>query len=356
MVALALSFFAIATAPTRALAEWENATGSYTYVTSSVSVGSLKVGPLVQEGLTGYGSLIRGGNYTNSTTGSKNSAYNTKPTGNVYVVYMLNRPNNLAKGSKVVATGAIGWLHTNSSTEPTSSSSWQLKQCTVSEVRYFVSDSNNGNQTEVFLDKTGALKLPYSANYLFCVTRLNNFQSVISGAALWYPDADFQFKYELPSDQNEVAAIESQTQTLTDTSGSDSVTNDVASQTNQQIQGLDMFDVTHQISEGIGNAITTQETDTSVTFPGMSLAGFSLPSASIDPLELVPEHKDTIRLMVTFIFCSAFISHIYSLVQAIFGIWEYGAGVEEFGNDAYDKGYKVKSWGANYDIDEDLGF
>ena len=320
LVALVLSFFAIATAPTSALAEWENATGSYTYVTNSVSVGNLKVGPLVQEGLTGYGSLIRGGNYTNSTTGSKNSAYNTKPTGNVYVVYMLNRPNNLAKGSKVVVTGAIGWLHTNTSSEPTSSTSWQLKQCTVSEVRYFVSDSNNGNQTEVFLDETGALKLPYSANYLFCVTRLNNFQSVISGAALWYPDADFQFKYELPSDQNEVAAIESQTDSLTDTTGSDTSVDNPLAQGEQIVQGVNFVSQTASFVSGAVDAVMNTEPSSGLTFPGLVIMGHQILAEQNVPFigYLGEGLEDTIKTGVTLVLFLAWVNGLVGLYHKIF--------------------------------------
>lgn len=118
--------------------------------------------------------------------------------------------------------------------------------------------------------------------------------------------------------------VQEQTEQLTSTTGSDTVASDVTSQYSQQVEGLQIFQFVENLDETFKQTLTTQETDSSVVFPGMNLAGFVIPSANVDPLQLVPPDLVTpIKMIVTFTFCSAFVSHIISLLHAIFEIYDY---------------------------------
>lgn len=147
-----------------------------------------------------------------------------------------------------------------------------------------------------------------------------------------------------------------QTDTLMDTTGSDSIVTGVAGNATNQIEQISIVSIATNMSEQLKTAINTTEEDSSVVFPGISLMGFSIQSREVDVWEMMPTLKTPVRTMLTFVFCAAFVSHIIHLVQALLGIYEYGPGVEDWGNDNVSNGPKPKKWTSDYDIDEDLGF
>ena len=158
-------------------------------------------------------------------------------------------------------------------------------------------------------------------------------------------------------EQTEVitSVTDNQTQELKDTTGSDTVASQQVTQGQQVFQNLSFMTGVNQALSNMQSAIVSQDVDTGVPFPGLQMAGFVIPAATIDPTSMMPEIMPYVRTVLTFVFCAAFISHIIYLVQAIFGIYEYGDMV--LSDHVPDVGYTVShSYKPDYSIDEDLGF
>lgn len=357
---MASAFAFAALYPSDAYAEWvSNSSTCYEYVVDSLP-SSFKVAP-VNTKYTAMSNLAASKSYYTDSTSSIGPAFNTVPSGSAYLVRMKNIANGtLAEGNRIALSGLenvdIGYTTAASPSIEVSSSYYKYRTFNATQYRYWVSASGNSNLTEIFPNEKGVFVMPFTAQYIFvtCYVSFNN----MSSYTYWFVDAGFTVSYERPEDQNEVAAINDQTETLTSTEGSDTVTGDAVGDATGQIEGLQIFGLGESIAQGVSDAITTQEVDGSVTFPGMSLAGFVVPSVSVRPMELAPESlRPVIRLMVTFVFCAAFVSHIVQLLHAIFGIWEYGAGAEDFGGGSYDMGPRPVAWRSHdYGVDEDLGF
>lgn len=127
--------------------------------------------------------------------------------------------------------------------------------------------------------------------------------------------------------------VQDQTDQLTSTTGSDTVTGDVTTQFQQQVEGLPLFEFMENTEEGWANSIQTTESDTVVPFPGISFQGFSLPAMNVDVMEYVPDSlKTPIRMFLTFIFCSLFVNNLLDLFHAVFGIQDYSETVVEVKN------------------------
>lgn len=146
-----------------------------------------------------------------------------------------------------------------------------------------------------------------------------------------------------------------QTNTLMGTGGSDGIVSGVQGTTTQQIERLPITSFVGEITEYAKTTLNTTEQDGTVSFPGISLMGFTIQPAEIDPWDYAPEFlHERVRVVVTFVFVVAFLHHIVSLFEAIFGIYHYGVMAE--GTDAYDMGPQPVKWKGDYSIDEDLGF
>lgn len=148
---------------------------------------------------------------------------------------------------------------------------------------------------------------------------------------------------------------EAQTEQLMDTTGSDSVATQQVTQGQQVFENLNFVTGINQALNNMQSAIVSQDVNTGVPFPGIQMAGFNIPAETIDPTTMMPEIMPYVRTVLTFVFCAAFISHIIHLIQAIFGITEYGDMV--LSEHSPDFGPAVsKQFKPDYSINEDLGF
>lgn len=148
---------------------------------------------------------------------------------------------------------------------------------------------------------------------------------------------------------------ETQTNQLKDTTGSNSIVGPATTQGQNVFENLSLVTTMEGAFDNINQAISTQDSDTGIPFPGMQMAGFVIPSYNVDPTQMMPEIMPYVKGMLTFVFCCAFLSHIVHLIQAIFGIYDYGEMVLD--DHVPDVGYTVsKKFRPDYDIDEDLGF
>lgn len=343
--------------PSEARAEWVTVSSkerTYEYVSDTMPT-TFKVSPTNSN--TACTNLIDGDLYWSGSTSAKGPCWNTVPSSSAYLIRMQNVSNgSLAKDNVIQLdmTGFVG-ISATTATSP-SSSDWKVNRTlNATQYRYWVSKSGNTGLTEIFPNENGVFIMPFNAQYFF-VTCYVSFSSM-SNYKFWYISDTYGFGVmtERPEDQNEVAAINDQTTQLKDTTGSDTVAGDTVSQTTQQIQQFPIVQMVEDFTTGIQQQIVSQDVDGTVTFPGMLMAGVTIPAATIRPMELVPEDlRNPIRMMVTFIFVQAFIRHIFWVIEAIFVIQEYGT--LDVGMDSYDMGPRIKNWSASYEIDEDLGF
>lgn len=128
------------------------------------------------------------------------------------------------------------------------------------------------------------------------------------------------------------SVTENQTEELKDTTGSGTIASGALSQGQDMYQNFSVNQLVDTVSGDIRQAVYSTDSDSAVTFPGMTLMGFTIPSVSIDPMTQLPVIADTVRLIVTFTFSAAFLRHIIELLHAIFGIYDYGDSAEMFGD------------------------
>lgn len=128
------------------------------------------------------------------------------------------------------------------------------------------------------------------------------------------------------------SVTDNQTEELKDTSGSGSIASGAVSQGQDMYQNFSVNQLVGSVTSNISQAVNSTESDSVVTFPGMSLMGFTIQPVSIDPMTQLPVIADTVKLIVTFTFSAAFLRHIIELVHAIFGIYDYGDSTEMFGD------------------------
>lgn len=149
--------------------------------------------------------------------------------------------------------------------------------------------------------------------------------------------------------------IASQTQREMSTTGSGTIASNAVSTNIQKYENLGAVQQLGTLFADIQQAVYTTESNSTVPFPGLSVMGFVIPAAEIDVWDYLPSVQTPVRLMVTFVFSVAFISHIVHFLQAIFGIYEYGDSVLSE-HQGYVAGPTVVQWQGDYSVDEDLGF
>lgn len=358
MLLCLVSAFAFAVLfPSEAHAEWvevANKESTYEYVSDTLP-SSFKVAP--SNGNTAYSNLIDGTFYWAGSTTAKGPCWNTVPSGNAYLIRMHNLPTGALAKDNVIQLDMIGVVGINATTATSpANSDWSItRQYNATNYRYWVSKSGNNGLTEIFPNDEGVFVMPFDAQYIF-VTSFVSFNTMSSFKFWFVPDTyGFAVLTERPEDQNEVAAINDQTTQLKDTTGSDTVAGDAVTDAQQQVNDIPIVNILDTFTTGVQQQVNTQEVDGTVTFPGMQMAGFTVPQAVIRPMSLVSEDMQTIiRTMVTFVFVQAFLRHLFHLIDVIFVIQDFGT--LDVGMDTIERGPRVQSWSSDYDIDEDLGF
>lgn len=306
--------------PTNAYAEWKTVVPTGSYLGSgAVTTGNLKVSPIVSRGLTGYSSLIYGGTYISGSSTLDGPSYNTKPSGDVYLYYVWNQPSHLSEGNKVVIQ-----LETRLYGVPSGATNAYDGYGTdliKDNMRFFVSKSGNTDKQEIYLDNTGALKMPYDASYLFVTCRATNFSNAASGYGNYYLMNELcKLNYELPSDQNEVAAIETQTDTFMDTTGSNTVGPDAVTQGQQIVQGMDFVSQTGSFVTGAFDAIANADASEGLQFPGLTIMGYQIIAPRMVPFlgYLGAEIENQIKTFVTMVIFIAWLNGIRGIYHKIF--------------------------------------
>lgn len=357
MVAFGLGCFALASlcCPNRAYAEWVEISGSSTYFVNSADVPSaFNVGATSESHKVGYGTPIVGYFYTG---GSQGHVYTSVPSVSTPVVVV-----RVGTGSGVLAEGQIVQLKfpeqltiRHAPANATLASAYETDYVAMTNFRYWAVADGGGRRQELYPNANGTFTMPFDSVWFFVTANVTSLAGY--SGEWWYSNSTLTVGYERPEQQDEVAAINSQTQQLMSTDGADSGIGGYTSQVTTTYEGLQPVQMLTTLTDTVREQVMTTESDSSIVFPGMSIAGFVLPSYEVDPMQLAPESvREPIRMMVTLVFVIAFLRHIWGLIDMIFGIHDYGGGVADFGMGSYDKGYTVVRSTPDYGVDEDLGF
>lgn len=323
---LALSFGFVALSPSDAYALWDEATATdemrYWY-SGSNPPSTLKVSPIYSSaGSYGYADIIFGSPRYQSSSGTwRGTAWNTVPSTTSPVLIRLKSIDGgqLANGQRFMLgdTGQYLINYSNLST-PTGSSDYSEIRLNGSNFHYYVSKTGNASKTEIFPDSHGTFTAPFDVQYVFIVSNVN--LTSISSAKFWYVYHDFSIMIERPEDQNEVAAINDQTDTFMDTTGSDTVGGDALSQGQQIVQGVDFIQQTGQLVTATFNVFNTASAETGLRFPGLTIMGHTI----IQPQDvsftgyLGTELENRIRDAVTLVLFLAWLMGLRSLYHRMF--------------------------------------
>lgn len=149
------------------------------------------------------------------------------------------------------------------------------------------------------------------------------------------------------------AQTQNQTDTLMDTTGSDTLLDGPVQQVNDMYENLDTVRLIGEVGNQLKESVNTTEEDGTVTFPGLSLMGFTIQSQVVDVWDYLPDLKEETRWATTLVFVILFIHHMFGLIDQIFGLQYYGDGYADWGEHELQK---RPSGNPDYSIDPDLGF
>lgn len=123
-------------------------------------------------------------------------------------------------------------------------------------------------------------------------------------------------------------AISSQTETLMDTTGADSVGSQQVTDAQSMVENMSMLNVIEEVDGAYHTAIATTDEQSTLTFPGISLpiagATYTIPSYSFDIWQFAPALEEPVRWITTFLFVSAFFGSLYNMWwKAVIGVRDW---------------------------------
>lgn len=275
--------------------------------------------PASSAGKYGYGTNIQG--YAWYSSSQSGQVWNTTPGNNSTLVrYVSLGSTTMAKDNVIAVTtdGNVS-ISVSTDTQPTSYS-YTTKYVNSTNYHYFVAGSGLSNTQEVHPNEHGVIVLPINAQYIIVTCQLTNLASSVSSGNLWFVSSKIFVSVELPEDQNEVAAIEEQTDTFMDTTGSDAVGTDAITQGQQIAQNVDFVQQTGQFVTGAFGAFADTDASTGLYFPGLTIQGHQI----IAPQNvsflgyLGTDIENTIRHAVTLVMFLAWINGLRGIYHKIF--------------------------------------
>lgn len=327
-----------------------NWSDGYQYCISGTTIPSSFKTSITQTGAGAYSNLIDGNYYVPSNSNYLGPVWNSKPSGNFLMVsvYFCNS-SAFTEGNRVRYEGGSVITYKYINGTPSNIYDYNTSTLQYSDLRYFCSKSGNTGRVELSPNTDGTITLPFSCSYFFVVQTVS---TTPAASTYWYPTMMGSLYSYFPDSTDTVTAIENQTEEIVSTEGSDSVAGDgqVGPQV-EQIEGLGIWESLAGIEEQLSEAISTQDVDGTVVFPGLNLMGFTMPQYSVDVLAMLPIPVDTLRGFVTFVFVVWYIRYMYALVQDIFGLrW---AGVEQ---PLYDVASPTLNGTGNYGLQGSGGY
>lgn len=305
--------------PSKAYAEWRDfGLYNYAYCVNSSSAGTLKVTPVQSTyGKYSYGTIIQADTYYRSSSGY---SWSSKPSASpcTLVRFISDGGGHMSEGNKILCTAEGNvYVYSTSVSSPTASD-YSGYYITANNYHYYVSKSGNADVTEVFPDSTGAFVMPFNAQYFFVTCNLVNL-SAASGS-IWTVQSEFTLSYEQPSDQNEVAAINNQTQQMMDTTGSDTVSGDAITQGQQLVQGMNFITQTGSFVSGVVDTFANTEPSTGLQFPGLTIMGHTILQPQMVNFlgYLGTDIENTIKTGITIVFFLAWVNGLRGLYHKIF--------------------------------------
>lgn len=323
MLAFGLSLSAIALRPHRADAELYDITDSYNTAAvrlvgktnANFGTADLTISPIVSTG-----TITDLSNLTTVTFGQTvlNNRFQNPSFGNNNVIYiaMGMGAGTFPEGTEATIITNYSWSFFYRST--TSGAATQLDSVS-DNWRYFVAKSGNSQKTEIFPDENGVFTMPFDVGWLYISSSVSGMGSLSSRG---YVSLSLNGKPHIFIDVLETSMeriVNDQTDMLMGTDGSSSVLDDVAGQGQQISQNLNFVQQTGQFVTGAFDAVANSEEVNTVTFPGLSLMGFTIQPANVSLTQYISSDLlELIRTGVTMVVFLAWFSGLRAMYHRIF--------------------------------------
>lgn len=277
--------------------------------------------PVTSAGKYGYSRNILGYAWTNSQYTS-GQVWNSTPGNNSTLIRYVSLGSTSLTSGNVIQVTSVGEINVmvSSDTSPTTSGAYVTKYVNSTNYHYFVAGSGVSNKQEVFPNEHGVIVLPINTQYVIVTCQLTNLASAVSSGNLWYVNTKVYVSTELPEDQNEVAAINDQTETFMDTTGSDTVGGDALTEGQQIAQNISFVQQTGQFVTGTFDAFANASPSSGLYFPGLTIMGHQI----IAPQNvsflgyLGTDLENQIKHFVTLVIFLAWINGLRGLYHKIF--------------------------------------
>lgn len=289
-----------------ALAEWEDASSLTLYnFTSATSVSSsvLRTSPIATSATDSIG-FLRSGSLSRYPVG-------VIPSGDkvAFVVF--------ENGNGWITSGTKFRFQVGSSVSFGDFGGQNGAECTTRNRRYYA--RNGSNWVEITPGHDGVFSLAYSPSWLAVAFVVEDVPS--TSGYNQYVMTTIPYRHllvEIP-DPTFQSTIEDQTEELTSTQGSGNIVDSVVSSGEDIAGGLGFVTQTAQFTGGVFDAFADADATSGITFPGISLMGFSIPSQTVSFTGYFSQAiEDTIRAFVTMVCFIAWVNGLRAIYHRLF--------------------------------------
>lgn len=197
--------------------------------------------------------------------------------------------------------------------------SYTLLHSTSDYWRFWVAKAGFTDKQQIFPDEHGVFTMPYDVGFLMISCSVTGMGSLSNRG---YVSIGMVGRPSVMVDVLETSMeriINDQTETLMNTEGSSSVFDDVAGQGQQISQNMNFVQQTGQFVTGAFDAVANSEEVSTVTFPGISLMGFTIQPTNVNMLQYIDsELLELIRTGVTMVVFLAWFSGLRAMYHRIF--------------------------------------
>ena len=309
--------------PSSAHAVWKDVKGQQReyLVSSSTTPASFTplLNPAAHRGQFAFNVAIDG--YWNASDSGffANQAWNTVPSVNApyLVLGFIANTSALTQGNSVMVYAPA---LSNFNVSWDGGSKFFSRTIKGSNFNWYVSTDNMAETVRVYPSDVGVIVLPFDTKYIIATTRLDNFSSYINNSPLYYYDGTgVSVMVEYPEDQNEVEAINNQTETFMDTTGSDTVLgnpNGVQQQINDK---LGFVSQTASYVTNVYDSVINAEPTGTIQFPGLTWDGHTIiEQQSVPLLGWIEPIEGQVRLAITAMLVLAWLHGVRLIYGRIF--------------------------------------
>lgn len=185
--------------------------------------------------------------------------------------------------------------------------------------RYFVAKSGYTNLTEIFPDENGLFWMPFDVGYIVVTNTVSGQGSMAASYEVYIRRTGDLSLLISTIDSSMQRIVNDQTNTLMNTDGSSDILDGMQGQGEQIVGDVDFIQQTGQFANGTYQAIMNSSEQSTVTFPGINLMGFNIPSAQVSLVEYVPSNiLELIKTGCTMVLFLAWFNGLRGMYHKIF--------------------------------------